>query len=116
MSVLPERLKHLRKKFGYNQRDIAKKLNISQPGYAKYENDLAEPDMDRLITLSKLYGVSTDYLLDNTVDIPESANGQVEPNTITVFGYGGERKDYQLTPEQAKMLEQLAQEMSKNKG
>lgn len=65
MSNLAQNLKNLRKSKGLNQRELSKFLNISQPGYAKYENNLAEPDIKSLKNLANFYGVSIDYLLDN---------------------------------------------------
>ena len=113
MSILSDNLKLLRKKYGFSQRDLAKKLNISQPGYAKYENDLAEPDTQRLVILSELYNVSIDNLLGK--DKQQLEKQKIIENTITVFGYGGKRRDYHLSEENAKLLEQLAEKMSKEK-
>lgn len=65
MSILSENLKSLRNEKKYNQGDIAKLLNISQPGYARYENGLSEPDIKSLKLLSQLYQVSVDTLIGN---------------------------------------------------
>ena len=48
------------------QSDIAKILNISQSQYSLYENGLRAIPLEKLITLSKYYNVSTDYLLGLT--------------------------------------------------
>ena len=56
-------LKDLRKEYGYSQKQVAEKLNISQQTYSDYENGKTEPATDTLIKISKLYNVSLDYLL-----------------------------------------------------
>ena len=105
--------KKLRKEKKITQVELAEMLNVNQATVSKWESGETVPDYTTLLKLSKIYGVTTDCLLGNEQSVVE--NILPKENTITVFGYGGERKDYQLTPEQAKMLEQLAQEMSKNK-
>lgn len=56
-------LRDLRKEYGYSQKQVAEKLNISQQTYSDYENGKTEPATDTLIKISKLYNVSLDYLL-----------------------------------------------------
>lgn len=56
-------LRDLRKEYGYSQKQVAEKLNISQQTYSDYENGKTEPATDTLIRISKLYNVSLDYLL-----------------------------------------------------
>jgi transcriptional regulator with XRE-family HTH domain len=55
--------KELRKKMGLTQCELAKKLNLNQTTVGKWELDKALPDYASLINLSKLYGVSVDYLV-----------------------------------------------------
>ena len=110
---LGEKLKNLRKNKKVNQATVAKLLNISQQAYAKYEKDITEPDTQRLVILSEFYNVSIDYLLGR--DKQTLTEEQSTENTITVFGYGGKRRDYHLSEENAKLLEQLAEKMEKEK-
>lgn len=63
-----ERLKALRKEHGYLQKDVADFLNISKSAYGYYEQGRNEPDIQTIIKLAGLYGVSTDYLICN-IDI-----------------------------------------------
>jgi transcriptional regulator with XRE-family HTH domain len=69
-TTLSKNLKNLRKEKNLTQAGLAKLLKISQQAYAKYEVATAEPDVECLKTLAKLYGVSTDYLLGNTELVP----------------------------------------------
>lgn len=59
-----KRLKELRKNNKYNQSEIAKKLDITQANYNRIENGIQDLSTKQLITLSKLYKVSTDYILE----------------------------------------------------
>ena len=63
--MLEERLKSARKATGISQKDIAKKLFISQQAYAKYETGAATPNPETLKRIAEIFNVSTDYLLGN---------------------------------------------------
>lgn len=58
-----KRLKDSRKIAGYTQRQVAEKMNMLQPAYARYESGALELDYEKMRTLCKLYNVSADYLL-----------------------------------------------------
>ena len=60
------RLKMLRTQHRKTQQEIADLLGITRQGYAKYENNLGEPDNSTLTKLADYFGVSTDYLLGRT--------------------------------------------------
>lgn len=60
--MLNERLKELRIKNKFSQREISEKLNIAQTTYAGYETGNHEPNLKTLKALADLYGVSLDYL------------------------------------------------------
>jgi len=59
-------LKSLRIQRNKTQQEIADVLGISRQGYAKYENNLGEPDNSTLSKLADYFEVSTDYLLGRT--------------------------------------------------
>lgn len=61
-----KRLKNLREDHDKLQKDIAKYLNITQQQYSLYELGIRDLPIDCLIKLSKLYNVSTDYILNLT--------------------------------------------------
>ena len=58
-----KRLKDLRIDNDYLQKDIANILNISQQYYSKYELGSFTIPTEHLITLSKFYNVSIDYIV-----------------------------------------------------
>lgn len=58
-----KRLKDLREDRDFTQKDIAQLLNTTQQVYSRYENGTNQLPIHHLITLSKFYKVSTDYIL-----------------------------------------------------
>lgn len=56
-------LKELRKDNNLSQKQLAEKLCISQQTYSDYENGKTEPTIETLISISKLFNVTIEYLL-----------------------------------------------------
>lgn len=67
---LSEKIQILRKNNGWSQEELADKLFVSRQSVSKWESSAASPDLDRILELAKVFGVSTDYLLreDITID------------------------------------------------
>ncbi len=63
--MLSENIKYLRKKSGHSQEKLAELLGVTRQAVQKWEKGTAQPDTDRLIGLSRLFGVTTDALLNN---------------------------------------------------
>lgn len=57
------RIKQLRKEFGFTQQDLASKLNCSKSIIGLYENELRKPSMEILLKLSRIFDCNIDYLL-----------------------------------------------------
>jgi transcriptional regulator with XRE-family HTH domain len=57
------RVKKVRKAFGYTQEDVANKLNISASHYGKFECGKTLPSIDILIELAALLHLSLDFVL-----------------------------------------------------
>lgn len=77
--MFPERLKALRKETGLTQKEIAKKLNITQPAYQQWESGKIKPSADTLDKFASFFHVTTDYLLGNSdVKNPEDELSNVE--------------------------------------
>ena len=62
------RIKSLREMHNMTQTELGNKLNVSKATISKYESGKVEPSIASLISLSKLFNVSIDFLLDNNVD------------------------------------------------
>ena len=62
---LHENLQRLRKESGLSQEDVAQKLFVSRQSVSKWENGNAEPGVENLKALARLYGVTLDELMGN---------------------------------------------------
>lgn len=56
-------LREIRKKKGLSQQKVAMDLNISREALSYYENGKRNPDVSMLISMSKYFNVSIDYLV-----------------------------------------------------
>ena len=61
--TLGERIKNYRKELGLSQEELAEKINVSRQAITKWENDSGIPDIDNLISLSKIMGILLDELV-----------------------------------------------------
>lgn len=68
-------LKRIRKEKHLSQEQVAQRLNISRQAISRWENDLAMPDIDNLVVLSKLYEVSIEELLGEKKTVYEEEKG-----------------------------------------
>ena len=66
--MFAERLKALRKKYGYTQVYLAETLGVSKGTVAMWETGKRTPDFETLIGLSDLFDVRTDYILGKSTD------------------------------------------------
>ena len=66
--ILAEKIMQLRKKNGWSQEELAGKLGVSRQSVSKWESAMSIPDLDKILAMSEIFEVSTDYLLkDNLV-------------------------------------------------
>ena len=61
--ILSEKIVMLRKKYGWSQEELAERLDISRQSVSKWESGASIPDLERIVSMSQLFGVTTDYLL-----------------------------------------------------
>lgn len=71
--ILADKIIELRKKNGWSQEELAEKLNVSRQSISKWEGAQSVPDMNRIITMSQIFGVSTDMLLKDELDLASQA-------------------------------------------
>lgn len=62
------RLQELRKMNGYSQEVLAEKLGVSRQSISKWERAESSPEIDNLMALAKIYGISVDDLLNTDKD------------------------------------------------
>ena len=70
MMILADKIIDLRKKNGWSQEELAEQLNVSRQSVSKWESGMSVPDLNKIIAMSELFGVSTDYLLKDALDAP----------------------------------------------
>lgn len=68
--TLGQKLKEIRNRFGLSQEQLAEVMNVSRQAITKWEGDVGLPDISNLSELSKVFGLSIDYLLDNEKQLP----------------------------------------------
>ena len=81
--ILADKIIDERKKNGWSQEELANKLGVSRQAVSKWESAGSIPDLQRILQMSELFGVTTDYLLKDEIE-EEPLNEYVETNTIKV--------------------------------
>lgn len=80
---LSEKIFNERKRLGWSQEQLAEHMEVSRQAVSKWESGQSLPDLDKLVLMSQLFGVSTDYLLKEEDSSPENATSLIE-DTISV--------------------------------
>ena len=92
--ILADKIIDLRKKAGWSQEELAEKLAVTRQSVSKWEGAQSIPDMDKVVQMSRLFGVTTDYLLKDEIEIAEptvNADDRQPPlRRVTI----GEASDY----------------------
>lgn len=77
--IFADKLITLRKKAGWSQEELAEKLNVTRQSVSKWEGAQSVPDIDKILQLSCLFGVTTDYLLKDDQAEPEYTENDTSP-------------------------------------
>ena len=64
MNIISKYLQFLRKSNNYTQDDLAKKLDVSRQAISKWETGMTIPDLEVLLKISKLYGITINDILE----------------------------------------------------
>ncbi len=70
--IFADKLTKLRKKAGWSQEELAEQMNVTRQSVSKWEGAQSVPDLEKMIRLSNLFGVSTDYLLKDEIEDTDS--------------------------------------------
>lgn len=65
--IFADKLILLRKKAGWSQEELADQMNVTRQSVSKWEGAQSVPDLEKMLRLSELFGVSTDYLLKDEI-------------------------------------------------
>ena len=67
--MLAEKIMSLRKQKGWSQEQLAEQLGVSRQAVSKWESGISIPDLDKVVNMSTLFGVCTDYLLKEDFEL-----------------------------------------------
>lgn len=68
---LADKIIYLRKQKNWSQEELAEQLGISRQSVSKWESQTSVPDLDKILKLSKIFDVSTDFLLKDNLDLTD---------------------------------------------
>lgn len=80
--IFADKLTQLRKKAGWSQEELAEQMNVTRQSVSKWEGAKSVPDLEKMIRLSELFGVSTDYLLKDEI---EDTEGTIPPDDVSTI-------------------------------
>lgn len=80
--IFADKLILLRKKAGWSQEELAEQMDITRQSVSKWEGAQSVPDLEKMIRLSELFGVSTDYLLKDEIEEAEQLNSSNDIPTL----------------------------------
>ena len=66
--ILADKIIQLRKKNGWSQENLGEMLHVSRQSVSKWESGLSIPDLEKILKMSEIFGVSTDYLLKDEIE------------------------------------------------
>ena len=75
---LGDKIAELRRQRGWSQGNLAERLGVTRQSVSKWESGASVPDLDKIIGLSELFGVTTDYLI-KCEGAAEAAPSEAEP-------------------------------------
>lgn len=69
--IFADKLIRLRKKSGMSQEEFAEKMSVSRQAVSKWEGAQSVPDLERILKISEMFGVTMDYLLKDDIEDEE---------------------------------------------
>ena len=80
--IFADKLTQLRKKAGWSQEELAEQMNVTRQSVSKWEGAQSVPDLEKILRLSELFGVSTDYLLKDEIEDVECYTSSNEASAL----------------------------------
>lgn len=96
---MAERLRDLRQRHNFRQKDLADKLGITESAYGYYEQGRRSPSPDALHTLAEVYDVTTDYLITG------KSHDSYVAESSSPYKTGLRSSDASIPPEEREFLE-----------
>lgn len=104
---LGDKIIFLRKQKGWSQEELANQMQVSRQSISKWESSLSAPELEKIVKLSQIFQVSTDYLLKEECE--EDAMGQLP---VTAEPVQEQRRE--VTREEAEEYMDLVRRTSKS--
>ncbi len=82
--ILADKIIRLRKKNGWSQEELAENMQVSRQAVSKWESAQTVPDLEKILALSRLFGVTTDYLLKDELEEEECTDEDDNPSVRRV--------------------------------
>lgn len=76
--ILADKIIQLRKESGWSQEELANKIGVSRQSVSKWEGALSVPDLNKILQMSELFGVTTDYLLKDEIEDADISTNSVD--------------------------------------
>ena len=90
-----KRISELRNNIGITQEELAEKLDVSRQSITKWENNSATPEIERLVELSNIFGVTIDFLLKGKTEYTKfDNNGLTNLHEIKLFLCDAKKNTY----------------------
>ena len=80
--IMADKIIILRKKNGWSQEELAEKMGVSRQSVSKWEGAQSVPDLKKILQLAELFGVTTDYLLKDSIENEEYTQDDIADNNI----------------------------------
>lgn len=82
--ILANKIIKLRRQLGWSQEDLAEKVNVSRQSVSKWESAASIPDLNKIILLADIFGVTTDYLVKDEIEESGIIQEDKEPGIIKI--------------------------------
>ena len=80
--ILADKIITLRKKAGWSQEELASQLGVTRQSVSKWEGAQSVPDLDKVVQMSRIFGVSTDYLLKDELEEEEFVESEADETPL----------------------------------
>ena len=80
--ILADKIITLRKKNGWSQEELAEKVGVSRQAISKWESAQSVPDLDKILRMSEIFGVTTDFLLKDELETEEYTGSTTEDSPL----------------------------------
>ncbi len=81
---ISDRIQNLRKMKGISQEQLADVLGVSRQAVSKWESEQSTPDIEKIITMSDYFEVTTDYLLKGIEPVKESNKRKLNATVFSI--------------------------------